>query len=268
MISHPSDRIPSRFSRYAKVAATAALKAGHIIAHQYTKAHTTSYKKDGSIVTDADLAAKRAILSVLTKQFPSHNVYSEEAGINWRQSPYIWTVDPLDGTTNYTIKNPFFNTTISLSKNDVPIMGVIYSPLFDELLIAERGKGAYLNGKRIRVSNRTDPKNAVIGHCHGSANKATIERALKFYLKLKRTASKTRQFGAAELELCYVACGRIDAFEMRDLNAYDVAAGAVIVQEAGGKVTDFAGKPFILQSRDVLATNGRLHGGLLGTLKR
>lgn len=261
-----ANRIPSRFSRQTRIAAAAALKAERIIAQCYRKEHTMRYKKDGTVVTDVDLAAENVILSILKKEFPSHTIYSEEAGIDRHDSPYTWTVDPLDGTMNFAMKNPFFNTAISLSKDNVPILGVVYGPLFDEVFIAEKSKGAVVNGYRIHVSTNKNAKRATIGFCHGSGNAAMIERAIRFYSKLKRTTSKTRQFGSAALELCYVACGRIDAFEMSDLHAYDVAAGVIMVQEAGGIVADFAGKRFTLKSRDVLATNGCLHRKLLGIL--
>ncbi len=267
MIGRISDRVPPRFSGYTKIAANAALRAGRIIMQRYKREHTMRYKKDDTIVTDVDLAAENVILPILKKEFPSHTIYSEEAGVDLHQSPYTWTVDPLDGTTNFMMRNPFFNTAISLSKDNVPIIGVVYYPVFDELFIAEKGKGAMLNGSRIRVSTNKDARRAIIGFCHGVGNAAVIERALRFYSRLKRATPKTRQFGSAALELCYVACGRIDAFEMSDLNSYDVAAGVIMVQEAGGKTTDFAGKRFTLKSRDVLATNGHLHRKLLCILK-
>jgi len=245
----------------------AAKAAGKIIKANYQKGQVLSFKGPNERVTNVDLLAEKAILTILKKAFPSHSFYSEEAGKERKITDYLWAIDPLDGTTNYTIMNPFFNTSIGLAYRSEPVLGVVYNPIQDELFFAEKGKGAFMNHARIQVSTRAELSKAVIGACNGAKNQEAVQRAVHVYAKLKLQATRmTRQFGSAALELCYVAAGRIEAFEMSDLNAYDVAAGAIIAKEAGAMVTDFEGRPFTLMSRDILASNGQVHKELLNII--
>lgn len=254
-----------RRSKELLAAIRAAKAAGRIIRSHYKKGQRLSFKEDGEVVTNVDILAEKAIFSVLKKAFPDYAYYSEEAGKDRKQSDYMWVIDPLDGTANYSIRNPFFNTSMALAYRGMPILGVVYSPVQDELFYAE--KGAYMNGKRIHVSGKSELSRSVMGFCHGSGSPQVLHRAVDYYSKLKLYATRsTRQFGSAALELCYVASGRIEAFEMSDLNAYDVAAGAIIAMQAGAMVTDFEGRPFTLTSRDILASNGILHQQLLKIL--
>ncbi len=254
-------------SRELLQAIKAAKAAGKIIKANYQKGQVLSFKGSNERVTNVDLLAEKAILNILKKAFPSHSFYSEEAGKERKVSDYLWAIDPLDGTTNYTIMNPFFNTSIGLAYRGEPVLGVVYNPIQDELFFAEKGKGAFLNHTRIHVSTRAELSRAVIGACYGAKNQEAVQRAVRLYAKLKLQATRmTRQFGSAALELCYVAAGRIEAFEMSDLNAYDVAAGAIIAKEAGATVTDFSGKLFTLKARDILASNGIVHQELLKIL--
>lgn len=251
------------------IAIRAAKKAGIILRAHYRKKLRLAFKKGEEEVTEADILAEKKILQILRNEFPWHAFYSEEAGKDDVTSNFLWVIDPLDGTSNYRISNPFFNTSIALTYKGEPILGVVYNPIQKELFWAEKGKGAYCNGRRIYVSSRKELARGVMGFCHGVRKPVFVKRGMAIYKKLKMLATKnTRQFGSAALELCYVAAGRIEAFEMSDLNAYDVAAGAIIVKEAGGKVTDFLGKPFTVASRDILASNGVVHKQLLTILNQ
>lgn len=258
-----------KLSKELFIAIKAAKAAGKIIKSNYNKAQQLSFKNGGDRVTNVDVLAEKVILRILKKAFPAHSFYSEEAGKDRKVGDFVWIIDPLDGTTNYSIHNPFFNTAIALVYKNEPIIGVVYNPIQNELFYAEKGKKAYMNEKPIHVSQRKELQKSVIGFCNGRETTVMIKRAIRFYRKLKVQASNsTRQFGSSALELCYVAAGRIEAFETSDLNAYDVAAGAIIVKEAGGKVTDFRGKPFTVASRDLLASNGVVHKRLLTILNR
>jgi len=171
----------------------------------------------------------------------------------------------LDGTTNYAFQNPFFDVSLGLAYKGNPILGVILYPPQNELFYAEKEKGAYLNEARITVSDTRDVENSIIAFCHGR-DKESVKRMINAFSRLKLINNKVRQLGAAALELCYVACGRIDAFYMVGINPWDVAAGAIILKEAHGKATDFSGKEFNVGSRDILGSNARTHDRLLEIL--
>ncbi len=258
----------SEYSKQLKVAADAAKEAGKLLRELFDKVHTVREKsKYEGFVTEADIQSEKIILSALKKEFPDYSVLSEEAGEERKNSLYLWLVDPLDGTTNFKIRNPFFNVSIGLAKGKHVVMGVIYYPILDELFYAIEGKGAYLNGKRLSVSNTSNISSSVIGFCHGGKNTKAIDRAVKIYSKLKHLSTHTRQFGAVALEFCYLAAGRIDVLEVTDTNPHDIAAGYLIAKEAGAKVTDLSGKPVDISSKDVLVANEKLHSQLLKILK-
>jgi len=244
-----------------KTAIDAARKAGRILLDDYGRI-TISYKKDGTIVTNADIESERSILSTLKGKFPEYSVLSEESGIEKKDSEYLWVVDPLDGTTNYSIRNPFFNVSIALIYKSESIVGAVYYPFQDELFYAEKGKGAFLNDEEINVSNADDMEKSVHTFCHGSDRESTLKMA-GIWRRLKLLNPKVRQIGAGALELSYTACGRVDSFMMINMNLWDVAAGTLLVREAGGKVTDFSGREFDINCSDILASNGRLHEKLL-----
>ncbi|RLI88201.1 MAG: inositol monophosphatase [Candidatus Altiarchaeales archaeon] len=252
-------------SKELEMAIRAAREAGDLLMKYYGRV-TVGYKKDGSIVTDADIKSEKVIKSILNREFPDYSFLGEESGMEDRSSEYTWLIDPLDGTTNYCIKNPFFNVSIALAYKEEPILGVVYYPFQDELFYAEKGRGAHLNDEKIEVSKQENMEDSVICFCH-ALDKETVETMSKIFRRIKLVNNTLRQIGAAALELSYVACGRVEAFLMIKLNPWDVAAGAVIVREARGKVTDFDGNSFNLKARDMLASNGRIHEDLLRLIK-
>ncbi|HEX55160.1 MAG: inositol monophosphatase [Candidatus Altiarchaeales archaeon] len=248
-------------SNELKTAIEASKKAGRILMDLYGKVKI-KYKRDGTIITKADEMSEKLIRKILTNRFPDYSIIGEEFGFEEKSSEYLWAIDPLDGTTNYSIRNPFFNVSIALLDEEKPILGVVYYPFQDELFFAEIGKGAYLNNKRIYVSGEDKFENAVLTFCHRS-DPESVERMAKIFREFKMRNPKVRQIGAAALEMCYVACARVESFLMINLNIWDVAAGAIIVKEAGGRVTDFDGNEFDINSKDILASNGLLHNELL-----
>lgn len=252
-------------SKELEMAIRATREAGDLLMRHYGRV-AVRYKKDGSIVTDADVKSEKIIKSILNSEFPDYSFLGEESGIDDRDSEYTWLIDPLDGTTNYCIKNPFFNVSIALAYREEPVLGVVYYPFQDELFYAEKGKGAYLNDEKIEVSKQENIEDSVVCFCH-APEKETVETMSKVFRRIKLVNTTLRQIGAAALELSYVACGRVEAFLMIKLNPWDVAAGAVIVREARGEVTDFDGNSFNLNARDILASNGKIHEGLLELIK-
>ncbi|MFQ5887811.1 MAG: inositol monophosphatase family protein [Candidatus Hydrothermarchaeales archaeon] len=239
--------------------------AGKILMSYYDRINV-EYKADRSVVTEADLESEKIIKSILNEEFPDYSFLGEESGLEEKASDYIWVVDPLDGTTNYTIRDPFFNVSVGLTYKGEPILGVVYYPYEKELFQAEKEKGAYLNNEKIQVSKKEKLENSVVTFCH-HRDEASIRRMGDIFVAVKLVTNRFRQIGAGGLELSYVACGRTESFMMPGANTWDVVAGAIIVKEAGGMVTDFEGMPYTMESRDILASNGRIHGQLLKLLE-
>ncbi len=257
------------FSKELRVCIKAAKEAGKIVMGSYGKA-SFRLKKDHSFVSKADINSEKAIKNILKKSFPGYSFMGEESSTKWpgrKQSNNVFVVDPLDGTTNYKIANPFFNISIALFRNSQPYLGVVYNPYTKELFYAEKGKGAYLNRQRLAVSKTAKLKEAIIGYCHGSSSK-DINAAIRIFAELKKKCSHLRQFGAAALELAYVAAGRIDAYYMPGVNLWDIAAGLILVEEAGGKITGFNNEEFSVKANSIIAANSTIHKKLLYYIKK
>jgi myo-inositol-1(or 4)-monophosphatase len=195
------------------------------------------------------------------RAFPEHSILSEERAPKLGTAPYKWIIDPLDGTTNFTHAFPFFCVSIGLEAAGQMLLGAVYDPMRDEMFFAERGKGAYLNGRKISVSNKAKLADGFLatGFSYGMKRK---DLNIRHFVKLLMRSLAIRRAGSAALDLCYVACGRFDGFWEMDLHPWDSAAGTVIVNEAGGRVTRFDNTPYTPYEKDILATNGRIHGGI------
>jgi myo-inositol-1(or 4)-monophosphatase len=219
-------------------------------------------KSKHEIVTSADKISEKVIIAAIKQQFPTHQILSEESGLDKNDSEYLWIIDPLDGTTNFSTRNPYFCVSISLLYKNEPQIGVVYAPVTADLFYAEKGKGAFLNGRKIRVADTTNIKDAMLTFCHGNKNE-NIDHAIELYSKLKREAKDFRQLGSAALELAYVAAGFTDAIIIPGALPWDIAAGILLVREAGGKVTDFENKSWRFGAADMLAGSGKLHSSLI-----
>jgi myo-inositol-1(or 4)-monophosphatase len=251
------------------IALIAAKKAGAYLLENFHRNRRAKvfFKSKHEIATAADLGAEKIILGLIKKNFSDHAILSEEAGKNTRKSDYLWVVDPLDGTTNYSMQNPLFCISIALFYKNEIILGVIYAPAMKELYIAEKSRGATLNGKRIHVSQTNDIHKSLITFCHGHRTN-DIKRAAKSYVYFKLKGFDTRQLGSAALELGFVASGRTESIMIPGAHPWDVAAGVLIVREAHGQTTDYSGKEWHLKSKDMLASNGKIHKELLKFLKK
>src|SRR5436305_2294194 len=243
-----------------------AREAGALLLPYFHQGLKIEYKGDADLVTAADRAAEKLIRERITQQFPSHDVLGEEQGLNDQGSEYRWYVDPLDGTTSFAHGYPVFCVSMGLehraSGKGTRIAGVVYDPTRDELFSAEQGKGAHLNGKPIRVSKIAQLKECLLGTGFPS-HKRHKNPNIHFYHQITLRSHGLRRAGSAALDLCYVACGRTDGFWEFNLNPWDTAAGVLLVQEAGGQVTDFNGGPFQLNSHETLASNGVIHEELI-----
>ncbi len=253
-------------SRELTIAKKTARAAGKLVMRYYGKAKV-EVKRDGSFVTAADKASEKFIKKEITKAFPDHSILGEETGITGDGSDYLWCVDPVDGTTNFKVQNPFFNVSIALTKNGKPLVGVVYFPVMDEIFYAEKGKGAFLNGKKIHVTSTNKIQDSFLLYCPGR-NMLHNAKMLRFEMKVRDMNGHIRHFGAAALELCFTACGRGEAFLMPNVKPWDVAAGTLIITEAGGKVTTYQGKIFDINSGSLIASNGKVHSNILSIIKK
>jgi myo-inositol-1(or 4)-monophosphatase len=220
------------------------------------------YKGDADLVTGADRAAEKLIMEHIREQFPGHNVMGEEGTRIEKGSDYRWYVDPLDGTTNFAHGFPVFCVSMAVEHKGTRVAGVIYDPTRDELFAAEKGSGAFLNQQQIQVSKTANLAECLVATGFPS-HKRHKNPNIFFYHQLTLRTHGVRRAGSAALDLCNVASGRFDGFWEFNLNPWDTAAGVLIVEEAGGKVSDFRGGPFKIESREVLASNGLVHDALL-----
>jgi len=253
---------------FAHVADGIARQAGALLRKFYEKGVSTEYKGDVDIVTEADRASEQLIREKLKAAFPTHGVYGEEGTRDQLESEYRWYVDPLDGTTNFAHGFPVFCVVLGLEHRPAGlaadadgemIAGVIYDPLRNEMFSAERGKGAFLNGRAIHVSKTKTLQESLTATGFPSQKRHSNPN-IHFYQQITLRSHGVRRAGSAALDLAYVACGRLDGFWEFNLNPWDTSAGVLLVAEAGGTVTHFDGAKFTLDSREVLATNGLILG--------
>jgi myo-inositol-1(or 4)-monophosphatase len=238
-----------------------AREAGSLLMSFFGKV-SIEYKGDVDLVTEADRASEKMIVERIRKQWPGHDLIGEEGSRRETGSDFRWYVDPLDGTTNFAHGYPVFCVCLALEYKGERIAGAIYDPTRDEMFAAEKGSGALLNGRRARVSATRRLKEALVATGFPS-HKRHKNPNIHFYHQITLRSHGVRRAGSAALDLCYVACGRYDAYWELNLNAWDTAAGVLLVEEAGGTVTNFSGGPFNIDSREVLGSNTVLHGELL-----
>ncbi len=232
-----------------------------------------SYKANHTTVTKYDKGAEKIILKAIKKYFPNDAILSEEAGANNKQSEHLWIIDPLDGTRNFTMRNPVFSVAIAilyLPNKDIKKarvqFGFIYVPVLQDMYEAFLNKGAKLNGKKISVSNIVKMNDAQHTFCHGYGP-TYMSKSGRYNLVLKKKNIDARQLGSAAIELALVALGRSESIVIPGANSWDVVAGRLLVREAGGRVTDINGLPWRFGSKDMIATNGKLHNQVLKTFK-
>jgi len=248
-----------------------ARQAGARLREFFSQGVETEYKGDVDVVTIADRTVERLIRTRLSEVFPEHGVYGEEGTRERLEGEFRWYVDPLDGTTNFAHGFPQFCVSMGLEQrpsslkaeeDGALVAGVIYDPLRDELFVTEKGKGAFLNGKPIRTSPISKLAEALLATGFPS-RKRHASPNVHFYQEFTLRSHGVRRAGSAALDLAYVAAGRLEGFWEFNLNPWDTAAGILLVEEAGGRVTDFEGRRYRIDSREILASNGSIHEELL-----
>ncbi len=254
-------------NEFVPAMAEIAREAGALLMGYFQQHVKVEYKGDADLVTVADRTSEILIRERIKARWPAHDILGEEQGLVDTGSDYRWFVDPLDGTTNFAHGFPVFCVSLGLQHKDRLVAGVVYDPTRDELFAAEQGSGAWLNQQRNQVSKMQVSKIANLSESLVATGFPSHKRHknpnIHFYHQITLRTHGVRRAGSAALDLCCVASGRFDGFWEFNLNPWDTAAGVLIVEEAGGKVTDFKGGPFQLNSRETLASNGLLHAALV-----
>ncbi len=250
-----------------EVAIRAARAGGEVLRRSYGALDSVRYKGPVDLVTEADEESERVVTSILLDGYPDYGIHAEESGRREGTADARWIIDPLDGTTNYAHGFPFFAVSIALQKAGQVTAGVVYNPVMEELFVAERGSGATLNGKPLQVSATTELSRALLATGF-PYDRSEAPPALRLWDELTMLTQGMRRAGSAALDVCYVAAGRLDGYFERGIHAWDVAAGSLILEEAGGTVTDYHGRTLDLEGREIVASNGPLHAPILAVTRR
>lgn len=253
---------------YLQFAVTLAREAGAVLKDRFGRKHDIDYKGEIDLVTEADRLSEDVLTGGIRRAFPDHGILAEESAELDSRSEYRWIIDPLDGTTNYAHGYPMFCVSAALEKNGEIVLGVVHHPLLDETFVAEAGKGAYLNGRRLAVSTVPTLSRSLLATGFPYDLRTNPDNNLNYFVAMATRAQAVRRGGSAALELAYTAAARFDGFWELRLKPWDTAAGCLMVREAGGIVTDLNGGPHRLDSPHVLASNGFIHDEMLGVFKK
>lgn len=237
-------------------------KSAEVLKKYWGKVEDIRHKSAiGDLVTEADKESEKVILEYIKNQFPTHEILSEESGLTStaNAAEFLWVIDPLDGTTNYTHQFPFVAVSVGLLYQGSPLLGVVYNPITNELFQAVKGQGAQLNGHPIHVSRTESLQDSLIATGFGYDRRANADNNYAEFLHIYQRCQGIRRAGAAALDLAFVAAGRLDAYWERGIKEWDIAAGIIIVQEAGGRVTNYESNPVNLSEGRILASNGIIH---------
>ena len=245
-----------------EVALSATRRAGEGLRAGFGTEHAIIYKGEVDLLTEVDEEAERMIREELLGTFPSYGILAEEGGELAGEDDARWIVDPLDGTTNYAHRLPIFCVSIALERAGEVVLGVVHDPMYKETFVAEQGRGATLNSEPIKVSDTDELIRALIATGF-PYDRTEMPGALELFGRFAATTQGMRRLGSAALDLCYVASGRIDGYYERGIWPWDLAAGSVILEEAGGKLTNYRGGELDLDGREIVASNGRLHPSIM-----
>jgi len=252
---------------FLKVAKDAALKAGKMLRENFDEAREVSFKGEINLVTHFDSLSQNLIHKHISSRFPEHDFLAEEGLSREKGAEYHWLIDPLDGTTNFAHKFPVFCISIGLERNGEINLGVVYDPLRNEMFWAESGQGSFLNGKKIRVSSVDDLDKSLIATGFPYDIRESEVNNIDHFNNFAIRVQAIRRCGSAAMDLCYVACGRFDGFWELKLNPWDVAAGGLIVKEAGGRISDFQDEEYSIYGSETLATNVLIHQQMVDILQ-
>ncbi len=255
-------------NKILETAQEAALKAGKYLRDSFDDRPDVQYKGEIDLVTERDLNSQKIIFDIIQERFPDHSVLGEENLDIDRGNRYLWIIDPLDGTTNYAHAIPMYSVSIAFRAEGETRAGVVYIPMLDELFYGVKGGGAFLNKKKLSVSKEQDPAKCLLATGFPYDRKVSKENNLDHFAHMIMKVRCIRRMGSAAVDLCYTAAGRFDAFWEPKLHPWDTAAAALLVSEAGGKVTDYSGNPFNPFMKECLASNNLVHDQMMEILSR
>ncbi|MFO7558848.1 MAG: inositol monophosphatase family protein [Desulfobacterales bacterium] len=250
-----------------RIGTDAAFKGAEILHSFFGKIENIVKKGEIDLLTEADTASEKMIIETIRKRFPDHAILAEESGLTAGNSEFQWIIDPLDGTTNFAHQLGVFAVSIAFAVNGEPVIGIVINPVTGEFFSARKGKGAALNGKQIRVSERSHVSESLLVTGFPYDFKTILRPLLQRFENCLGAARGIRRLGSAALDLCYVASGRFDGFWEQNLKPWDTAAGVVIARESGASVTDFSDNPFGVEKTEILATNGKIHKEMISLLE-
>lgn len=256
------------YKKEFKILTQAAREAGGYLLAMSNKKFKVDFKGRIDPVTEADTGAERIIIRAIRKSFPNDDILTEETADQRRHSARRWIIDPLDGTTNFSHGFPFWCVSIAFEADDRVETGAVYSPVLAEFFMARRGEGVFLNGRRIRVSRQTRLDRSLLATGFPYDVHTSRNDNLKYFRRFVKKAQAVRRPGSAAMDLAYVACGRFDGFWEMKLKPWDMAAASLMVEEAGGRVTDFVGGKFSIYKPECLASNGRVHSAMIKIIRR
>lgn len=233
--------------------------AGEILLEGQEKGFSIDYKGKSNLVTEIDKKSEQYIVGELRKAYPSHSILGEEGSNETHDKEYRWIIDPIDGTTDYAHNHPYYCISIGLEIKGEIVVGTVFAPAFNEMFSATKGMGAFLNGKPLKVSTIETLETSLLGTGFNPSAPDLARKNIKPYMELQDRSHGIRRCGAAALDLCYVAAGRLDGFWEGGLGAWDMAAGKIIIEEAGGTITNLNGNPFNVDKGEILASNGKIH---------
>jgi myo-inositol-1(or 4)-monophosphatase len=245
----------------------AALDAGRLLMEKYESGVRVEFKGKYDLVTEADRDSEALIVDMIRKDYPDHDVLAEEGKYGERDSQFRWIIDPLDGTTNYAHSFPWFAVSIAMEKDGVLELGVVYNPNNNEMFVAERGRGAFLGEQRLKVSTVKTLERSLLATGFAYDHKHARANNYEYFNCFQRAAQACRRPGVASLDLASVAAGRFDGFWEMKLKPWDLAAGVLLIEEAGGRVSDFDGEPMALEDPECLASNGLIHDEMKAILQ-
>jgi myo-inositol-1(or 4)-monophosphatase len=253
---------------YLEFAVDLARAAGEVLKHYTSREKQVELKGRANLVTIADKESEALVIRKIHDRYPSHCILAEESGASGFGDQGKWIIDPLDGTTNFAHQYPFYCVSIAFEQNGNVLCGAVYDPHRDEMFTGSKGGGSHLNGERLHVSEVDRIAGSLLTTGFSYNFRQNVEVAIGQFRDFMLESQAIRRGGSAALDLCYVAMGRCDGFWELDLHAWDTAAGRVIAEEAGAVVTDFKGNPFSIYGREIVASNGQIHGEMLRILSR
>ena len=253
--------------RVQQIAIAAAYKGAEVLRSHFGRISRIDKKGRIDLVTEADTASEKVILDTIGRAFPDHGFLAEESGSSFGQTDEIWIIDPLDGTTNYAHQTGHYAVSIAFSRREDILVGIVLNPASGELFSAISGGGAFLNGRPIAVSTAESVSDSLLVTGFPYNLNEHLDPLIGRFAACLKAAQGVRRFGSAAIDLCHVACGRFDGFWEQHLKPWDTAAGFLIAKEAGAIVTDFSNQPFVIDKKEILATNGKIHQQMLELLE-